>query len=308
MESNKKVYIAAAVYALITGLSFLFVKIALESSDPFGLLAYRFFAAFIAVLILYAFKGMKFNYSKKRILKAIPISLLYPLAFFAFQTFGLQYVSSAEGGILLASAPIFTLILATYILKEKTTPLQKISILISVIGVIYITIKKSTALDFNNMGGIILMVLCALSISGYSIMARSLTKDFTAVELSSVMILVSFIFYNSISIGKHLVSGTIRDFFMPLTNVSFVIAVLFLGVLSSLVTSLMTNYILSRMEASKMSVFSNLATVITIIAGAVFLRENIYYYHIIGSILIVGGVLGANLLDEKTLRHRNKTE
>jgi drug/metabolite transporter (DMT)-like permease len=56
----------------------------------------------------------------------------------------------------------------------------------------------------------------------------------------------------------------------------------------------MTNYILSKIEASKMSVFSNLGTVITIIAGAVFLKEKIYLYHIIGSILIVGGVLGAD--------------
>ncbi|NLJ99166.1 MAG: hypothetical protein GX320_07885 [Tissierellia bacterium] len=47
-----------------------------------------------------------------------------------------------------------------------------------------------------------------------------------------------------------------------------------------------------------MSVFSNLGTVISIIAGAVFLKEEIFYYHIIGSILIIGGVIGANFLDK----------
>jgi drug/metabolite transporter (DMT)-like permease len=250
--NNRKVYIAAAAYALITGLSFLFVKIALESSDPFDLLAYRFSVAFIAISISYAFKWINFTYSKKRMLKIIPIALLYPLSFFAFQTFGLQHASSAEGGIFLASSPIFTLILATYFLKEETTFLQKLSILISVSGVIYITVNKSTNLN-----------------------------------------------YNSISIGKHLIKGTISSFFTPLTNLSFIISILYLGVLSSLGTSLMTNYILSKIEASKMSVFANLGTVITIIAGAAVLNENIYYYHIIGSVLIVGGVLGANFLDKK---------
>jgi drug/metabolite transporter (DMT)-like permease len=67
--------------------------------------------------------------------------------------------------------------------------------------------------------------------------------------------------------------------------------------LSSLVTSLLTNYILSKIEASKMSVFSNLGTVISIVAGVIFLKEEIFYYHIIGSILIVGGVIGTNFLD-----------
>ncbi|NLJ58631.1 MAG: DMT family transporter [Tissierellia bacterium] len=298
---NKKVYMAATLYALITGLSFLFVKIALDSSDPFDLLAYRFTAAFIAILILYGFKRIKFDFNKERIIKIIPIAILYPLSFFAFQTFGLQYATSAEGGILLASAPISTLILATYFLKEKTTLLQKLSIIVSVSGVIYISLMKSSDLNFNNILGIVLLLLSALSISGYSVMARKLTKDFTNIELSTMMILISFICYNLMSISKHLLSGTISSFFAPLSDVSFVISILYLGVLSSLVTSLMTNYILSKIEASKMSVFANLGTVITIAAGAIFLKESIYYYHIIGSLLIVGGVLGTNFLDEKEL-------
>lgn len=305
--NNKKIYVVATAYALITGLSFLFVKIALESSNPFDLLSYRFTAAFIAILISYALKCITFDYSKEKILRIIPMALLYPLSFFAFQTFGLQYTSSAEGGILLSASPIFTLILATYFLKEKTTFLQKLSIIISVSGVIYITVNKSSHLDFNNIRGTVYLLLSALSISGYSVMARKLTKHFTNIELSFIMIVISFLCYNSISIGKHLIDGTMSSFFIPLTNPIFIISILYLGVLSSLGTSLMTNYILSKIEASKMSVFSNLGTVITIIAGTAFLKEKIYYYHIIGSILIVGGVLGANFLDRKSLNLSNKT-
>ena len=298
MEFNKKVYMAATAYTLITGLAFLFVKIALTSADPFDLLAYRFTVAFIAILVAYAFKKVKIDYSIERIKKIIPLALIYPLSFFTFQTFGLQYTSSAEAGILMASSPVFTLLLATYFIKEKTTFYQKLSILLSVAGVIYITVNKSTGLNFNSILGVILILLTALSIAGYNVMARIYTRDFTSIELSSIMIFISFIGYNLISIIKHLIKGTLSSFFAPLTRISFIISILYLGVLSSLVTSLTTNYILSKIEASKMSVFANLATVITIIAGAVFLKENIYYYHIIGSILIVGGVLGTNFLDK----------
>ncbi|HHZ02247.1 MAG TPA: DMT family transporter [Tissierellia bacterium] len=298
MEFNKKVYMAATAYTLITGLAFLFVKIALTSADPFDLLAYRFTVAFIAILVAYAFKKVKIDYSIERIKKIIPLALIYPLSFFTFQTFGLQYTSSAEAGILMASSPVFTLLLATYFIKEKTTFYQKLSILLSVAGVIYITVNKSTGLNFNSILGVILILLTALSIAGYNVMARIYTRDFTSIELSSIMIFISFIGYNLISIIKHLIKGTLSSFFAPLTSISFIISILYLGVLSSLVTSLTTNYILSKIEASKMSVFANLATVITIIAGAVFLKENIYYYHIIGSILIVGGVLGTNFLDK----------
>ncbi|SQB35117.1 DMT family transporter [Clostridium cochlearium] len=296
-KNNKLVYIAAISYALITGLSFLFTKIALSISNPFDILAHRFTSSFIVVLILILFKLVKINYNMERIKKIIPLALLYPLMFFAFQTFGLQYASSSEAGILLASSPVFTLILARFFLNEKTNLLQKISIIISVLGVIYITLMKSSSFEFNNIKGIILLILSALSFSGYSVMAKILTKDFTSTELSFVMIIISFICFNTIAISKHLINGTLHTFITPIFNFKFVIAIIYLGVLSSLVTSLLTNYILSKIEASKMSVFSNLGTVISIVAGVIFLKEEIFYYHIIGSILIVGGVIGTNFLD-----------
>lgn len=303
MENNKNklVYLSAILYAVITGLSFLFTKIALRSADPIDILAYRFSACFIAILIPVLFKWIKFDYSREKVKRILPLALLYPLLFFSFQTFGLQYASSSEAGILLASAPIFTLILSTYFLKEETNLFQKLSIILSVLGVVYIFIMKGSSIDFSNLKGIIFLLLSALSFSGYSVMARTLTKDFTGTELSYIMIIISFIGFNIVSITKHLVDGTIGNFFIPLRNLDFIIAIIYLGVLSSLVTSLLTNYILSKIEASKMSVFSNLGTVISILAGVIFLKEEIFYYHIIGSILIVGGVIGTNFLDKRKL-------
>jgi drug/metabolite transporter (DMT)-like permease len=110
------------------------------------------------------------------------------------------------------------------------------------------------------------------------------------------MITISFIVFNVVAVVKNLLAGNIRAFFAPLSDMSFVISIVYLGVLSSLVTSLMTNYVLSKMEASRMGVFVNLGTVVTIIAGIMFLKEEFYYYHVIGSILVIGGVLGANYL------------
>lgn len=290
----KLVYTAAMTYTLITGFSFLFGKIALSIVNPIDLLAYRFTAAFIAIILLISFKLIKVNYSLERIKKILPLAILYPLMFFAFQTFGLQYAASSEAGIITASIPVFTLILATFFLKEKTSMLQKLSILASVLGVIYITLMKGSSFEMNNFVGIILLLLSALSFAGYSVMARILTKEFSSMELSIIMSIISFICFTVMAVVSNLINGTMNTFFLPLRNMQFIISVVYLGVLSTLVTSLLTNYVLSKIEAAKMSVFSNLATVISIFAGVVFLKEQIFYYHIIGSILIIGGVLGTN--------------
>lgn len=296
IEDNNKnlAYLAAIVYAIIIGLSFLFTKIALKVSNPIDILAHRFMISFIAISIPVLLKWIRVDYTKDRIKKVIPLAILYPLLFFGFQTFGLLYATSSEAGIIQASAPIFTMILASYFLGEKTSLRQKISISLSVLGVLYILIKKGSSIDLSNFKGIILLLLSALSFSGYSVMARKLTKDFTSMELSYIMITISFIFFAGFSIINHTVSGDIVQFFAPMKDIRFVISILYLGVLSTLGTSLLTNYVLSKLEASKMSVFANLGTVISILAGVIFLKEKIFYYHIIGSILIVGGVIGTN--------------
>lgn len=304
-NENKLIYAAALTYTFIIGFSFLSTKIALTVSSPLDILAYRFTTAFLAVLVLIILKFFKLNYNIARIKRIIPLALLYPMLFFALQTFGLQYATSVEAAIMSASAPIFTLILARIFLNEKTNILQKISIVTSVSGVIFITLMKGTDFEFNNIIGITLLLLSNISLSGYGVMARILTRDFSNIELSFMMIIISFITFNAMAIGRHLLDGSLANFITPLFSLKFIIAIAYLGVLSSLVTSILTNYILSKIEASKMSVFSNLGTVISIVAGVLFLKEKLYYYHIIGSILIISGVIGTNFLDKIKLFHKH---
>ena len=48
------------------------------------------------------------------------------------------------------------------------------------------------------------------------------------------------------------------------------------------------------MEAAKVSVFGNLRTVVTILAGVYFLKEPLFLYHVAGSLMIILGVIGTN--------------
>lgn len=293
-RSERLAYAAAIGHTFITGLSFMFSKIGLGYSTPWDLLAYRFTASFIAVMIPVAFRWISFDFTRERVRKILPLALFYPLSFFAFQTFGLQYLTSSEASILLASMPVFTLILASYFLREETSLLQKLSVMLSVAGVVYITANKGASLNFTNIKGVTMILLSALSFSVYSILVKKLARNFTILEMSYIMIVISFIFFNAMSLVRHVIKGTAGSFFAPLSEPGFIVAFVYLGVLSSLVTSLLTNYALSKIDASKMCVFTNLSTVISIIAGVVFLKENIYFYHLIGSLMIISGVVGTN--------------
>ncbi|MBP2633667.1 MAG: protein of unknown function transrane [Firmicutes bacterium] len=294
MLQLNKAYIAALLYAFIIGFSFMFVKIALTVATPLDTLAHRFSISFLAIFIFFLIKKIRFSIKFKDILAILPLALFYPALFFSFQAFGLLYTSSSEAGIIQATVPIFTLALATYFLKEHSTLWQQIFTCLSVAGVIYIFMMKGFSPELTNTRGILLILLSTLSAACYNVLARNLTQRYSLVILTYIMSLLGMLLFNGMAIVQHINNHTLMYYFTSFLNKDFLIATLYLGLFSSLGTSFLSNYALSKMEASKMSVFNNFATLVTILAGVFYLGEKLESYHFIGGAVIVIGVIGAN--------------
>ncbi|MET1193958.1 DMT family transporter, partial [Bacillus licheniformis] len=227
------------------------------------------------------------------------LAILYPTLFFAFQVFGLVNVSSSQAGVIQATIPIFTLIFASIFLKETSTSGQKIAIIFSVVGVIYIMYMNDIENKNTSLLGSGLILISALVSSLYNVCARNLTQRYSLFTITYIMTLFGFITFNGLALTNHLMNNTIHQFMEPFVHLDFVIAIAYLGLLSSLVTSYLSNYALSKIEASKMSVFSNFATLITNLAGVIYLKEQFHLYHLVGSIIIITGVIGTNYFGTK---------
>ena len=300
MNEKTKAYLAALSFSTIIGFSFLFTKVALGFASPLTNLAHRYTVAAIVLFILQQSKVIQVKLTKEDILSILPMSLFYPLLFFMFQSFALQYISSSEAGILQALVPIITLILASVFLKEKTTFIQKFFLCLSVAGVIYIFLSKGANLGVETgILGFMLMLGSVFSNAINNILSKYKGGQYRAIDLTVVVILVGFLVFNSLSLVTHFLSGNLMSYFEPIGHLSYLISILYLGILASIVTASLSIYAIVRLGASTVSVFGNLGTVLTIVAGAVFLHEPIYAYHIIGASLIIGGILGMNVINSK---------
>ncbi|MDA1477896.1 DMT family transporter [Bacillus changyiensis] len=292
----KSAYLAALLYALIIGFSFLFIKLALTVAEPLDILAHRFTIAFCLVVL---FGTLKIKIRLKDVFVMLPVALCYPVMFFAFQVFGLVYTSSSEAGIIQAAIPILTMLLAHYFLKERFSKQQLFFTVLSAAGVTYIFLMKSTNVQMSNLIGILLILMSALSSAGYSIMVRKLSRTFTSLELTYVILAVGFLFFNGIAVFGHISNGTLSEFFIPFTKPIFMLTVLYLGVFSSFATAFLSNYALSKIEAAKMSMFNHLATLVTILAGVIALGERLEWFHLIGTIMIMTGIIGATKTQQR---------
>ncbi|WP_426334035.1 DMT family transporter [Paenibacillus silvae] len=292
-------YIASVTYAAIIGLSFLFVKMTVTIAHPIDVLAHRFALSLIVVSIPVLFGWIKINLRMADLWRIIPLGLLSPVLFFAFQAFGLVTSNSSEAGIIQAMVPVFTLVLASVFLRERTSIVQKLSLLLSVAGVIFIFAMKGGGMSMSNMQGTVLLLFSAISFAGYGVLARPLTRKYKPLELTWVTLMVGCIVFNAAALIRHAYIGSMADYIQPLGDPSYLGALAYLAILSTMVSTLLSSYALTHLEASRVSVFSNLSTLISIAGGALILHEPVQGYHYIGAVLIIAGVLGTNLSNHK---------
>ncbi|MDO5695480.1 MAG: DMT family transporter [Eubacteriales bacterium] len=291
-------YLAALGYAAIIGFSFIFVKGILNYADVIDVLMFRFALAFIPLLILYPLRRKQCTFTWKRVKVLLFLGLFYPLIFFGMQTVALSVSSSIEISAVQATAPVFTLILAAVILKEHTNLLQKFSVLLCVGGVVYIVVMKFLKNTSPRMEGLAIALISTLAFAIYTVLAKKHKKNYTNYEMLFVTVGSGFSYLLVISLIKNTAMGTLNQLFTPWTNAEFSVGLIYLSILSTLISGFLINFALANIDASKMVVFNNLGTVIQILAGVIILSETLFPSHIVGSIMIILGLLGVNLLGQ----------
>lgn len=296
MNNNKLwvYYIAGIVMAFIFGHTFIFTKRALINMSPMVLLSYRFLIAAVVLTLLLLFKVVKLEYRGKKIKNLIFLSAFYPVISFAFETIGVQYTSTSQAGIMVSLMPIFVMVLSITFLKERPSNTQKLFILISVFGVIF-----TVAFSKNNQPGTLLgltfLIISVISGAVYNILSRKCSNYFTPIEITFVMIWVGAIFFNIVSLAKGLMNNNLYDIYiLPIKSTSSLVSILYLSVFASVIAFFAMNYMLSNLPAVNASVFTNLATIISIFAGVIIENETLCWHQIVGGMFIILGVWGTN--------------
>lgn len=288
-------YLAGVGMASIFGFSFMFTSMGLDVASPMELIAYRFLLAAFMITLLWVFGIIKLNYRGKNLWPLFLLSLSEPVVYFIFETYGVKYTSSSLSGLMIALIPVAVTALAAVFLKERPSLYQLFFILLSVTGVAFIIFMTGIESRNTSIIGFVYLLGAVLSAAFYSILTRKSSLEFSPIEITFVMMWFAAISFNFLNLIDRLTKGyPISDYFKDLTDYRVLIPVLYLGVLSSVVAYFLNNYALSKLPASQASVFANLTTVISIIAGITIRHETFYWYHVIGAIMILIGVWGTN--------------
>ncbi|GFZ31044.1 permease [Clostridium zeae] len=293
-KNNLLPYVAVSISSIIFGLSFLFSKQALTVASPFMLVSFRFLLAFLVMTVFIIFRVIKVDYRNKPLGGLLVLGLAEPVVYFIFETYGVKNASSSVSGLMLSLIPIAVTLLGIYILNEIPSITRVVFIIISVLGVALIGIMSSTSGQETSPLGIFLLLGAVTSAGFYTIISRKVSKHYTPIEITYFMMFFAALCFTVMNLIDVYINGDIHKYFEPLKSLTFIISILYLGIVSSIIAYFLTNFTLSKIQASKMSVFSNVSTIVSIVAGVLILKESFHIYHFIGSALILTGVWGTN--------------
>lgn len=285
---------AGITTAVIWGISFLFTKDALNYTFPAQILGLRFAAASLAITLLAAFRLVRINLRGKGLRSLLLLSFFQPFLYFIGETWGVKWTTASEAGMIIGLVPVATALMASLFLQERMRPLQLISIVSSVAGVFVIVSAQGQLALGADLLGVLALFLAVFSTAVYSILSKKSSEMYTPVEITFVMMWIGALMFNLIGLAQAARQGSLTSYFEPLSHSAVVIAVLYLGILSSVGAFFLFNYALSHLTVTQSAPLINLTTVVSVIGGVVFQGDPFGWVAGIGVILIILGVWGTN--------------
>jgi drug/metabolite transporter (DMT)-like permease len=278
LEGESVAYLALITTAVIWGTTAIGIKVALETYQPFILSVGRWLISLAIMLPMMRRFGIRPILDRRTFV----LGLFGILGFNAFFTLGLERTTAANGSLINGALPVVVALLSFLLLGERLAPIRISGIVISMIGVA-ITILGAT-LDASVLGNVLIFG-AVLSWAVYTIYNRERMKG----ENTMGIIAGSALFGVAMMIPLAALEWAQETPETPTLKLAAIILYLSLG--PAMAANYMWVFALTRVPASQAAVFSNLTPIVGIVLAGLILDEPITVYHVVGSILVIAGVL-----------------
>ena len=287
--------LAALLAQVIFGFSFMSTKIALNYASPTTVIADRYIVAFLGLTIVMLIKKVKFVFSKN-IWKLILMSIFQPVMYFLFESYGIKLTTSGFSSVMIALIPVVSMVSGIFILREIPSKMQYVFSLLSVLGVVNMAVSGKADGTVTVLG-VILLFGAVISSVAYNTTSRKISDEFGVMERTYAMAVIGLIVFLAIALGENIKAP--QNIIIHFKNPSYTMAIFYLGIFSSVIAFLLLNYANTYLPVAKTTAFSNITTVVSVIAGIIFLDEKLSLASLISAVMIIVGVWGVQILSVK---------
>lgn len=270
------------VTSFLWGGNFVVAKTLVAHASPMTLTTIRWFIAIIVLVPLVWWKEKKLVPPKQAIVPLLLMGVTGVALFNIFQFLALERTTSTNAGLISTMNTISIALFSFVLLKEKITKWQLSAMVLSLFGVVLVLSKGNwqLLLDFQlNTGD--LWMLAAVCVWGlYSVCSKWAMQ--TASPLMATL-------YAGIFGVLLLLPFTSTDFTFTNVNTSFILSMLYTGIISTVVCMVFWNIGVQKLGATTSGIFLNFNPIFTALLAYLFIGENMSWLQGIGGLIVIMG-------------------
>jgi drug/metabolite transporter (DMT)-like permease len=265
----------------------MWIKIAVQEVGPITLVAFRVLFGFLFGLVVIFFQRVQWPRTFKAWFPLLLLGLTNVAAPFFLISWGEQSIDSAVASILDATVPLFTILIAHFLLQDdKMTAPKVLGLLIGFAGII-VLMSKDIGASSSSLLGQLAVIVASMFYAGSAVYVRKATEDTPGilrsagplVSATAIMWLGTLVFESPMKI--------------PQLGITW-LALLFLGVFGSGLAFVMAFYLIHAIGPTRTSMVTYLFPLGGVTLGVIFLHEQLTWQVLTGAVLIIASLAIAN--------------
>ena len=196
----------ASLSAMLGGSTFVFTRYVVDSIDPYTLSFLRYGLTGLILFLLSISVYMNKKFAKADLIPMCFLGLAMITLFPNFMALGLEHTTAARAGLLYATMPLCTIIIAYFFNIEKITLNKSLAVLLAILGVSFCMSERVDNNFHDTLKGDFLMMIGVLSASCFTVFSGKYLKKYGNIPVMIFVILIgtilnliiSMIFGNSI--------------------------------------------------------------------------------------------------------------
>ena len=264
--------------------SFVALKLAFRGYDPMVVIFGRMLVASICFLPLVPRFRAATVFRRRDLKTLLFMALCEPCLYFVFEARALELTTASQAGMITALLPLMVAVCARFVLQEALTPGMLAGFAMAIAGAVWLSVAGEPTADAPRpLMGNFLEFVAMVCATGYIVSLKRLTSRYSPFFLTAVQAFVGAVFFfpalllPSTTWPTHLAWGP-------------TLAIVYLGAVITLGAYGLYNYGVSRIPASRASVFVNLIPVFTVILGWLILGERFNRSQYLASALVFIGI------------------
>jgi drug/metabolite transporter (DMT)-like permease len=283
--------------AVLWGANILVFKSTIQGFDPWVFNAYRLILATLALGVLALletlFWPVKNDPAKPTIARPIPwlrvLLFCFLSGFFYLVIFvkGIELTTAGNTALILASMPMWTAILSFFVLSERLPRITWGGLLITLVGTVIVTTQSSgeVSLSSKYFVGNLCMLAASMAWACGTVVSRPILLTMSPLRLAFLSSLLTT------PLHVWLVIDQMPAAWPTAMQTNNLIAIIYSGVFSTGVAYATWHAGVRAVGGSHAAVYQNVVTLVAVVGGWVFLKEEPMVAQLFGGVLMIAGLL-----------------